>query len=76
MSVVIQKLVRANTLSYTNNCGCTNFALKQFPGAPDGPDTQVWPASCPLMSVAIQKLVQAVALTYANNCGFTNFALQ
>ena len=75
MSVAIKKIVQAVTLTYTNNFGFANFALQQPPGAAEGPDTQVGPASCPLMSVAIKKLVQAVTLNYTYNFGFANFAL-
>ena len=53
--VDIQKLVQAVTITYANNFGLADFALRWLPGAPEGPDTQGWPASFPLMSVAIQK---------------------
>ena len=71
----IQELVQAVNLIYADNIGFANIALEQLPGAPEGPDTQVWPASCPLMSVDIQKLVQAVTLTYVNNIGLAKYAL-
>merc|ERR1711894_585216 len=37
--------------------------------APEGPDTHVWPAGCPLMSVNLQKLVKAISHSYASQFG-------
>ena len=55
MPVAIQKLVQSVTLTYANIIGLESIALHQLSGTPEGPDTQVRPASFPLMSVAIQK---------------------
>ena len=38
MSVTIQKLVKAVTLTFANNFGLENFALYQRPGGPDAPE--------------------------------------